>query len=90
MTVSIKMDESLQQRLEHLAHHHQRPTQSLLHDAIEQYVVREEARESFLEEAATAWAEYQQTGRHLTHAEVSAWLDTWGTDAEQPAPPCHT
>ncbi len=54
MNVSIKMDEGLQQRLEHLAHHHQRPAQSLLRDAIEQYVVREEARESFLAEAATA------------------------------------
>ena len=27
-----------------------------------------------------------EAGRVIPHAEVAAWLDTWGTSAEKPAP----
>ena len=27
-----------------------------------------------------------EAGRVIPHAEVAAWLDTWGTPAEKPAP----
>ena len=61
-----------------------------MREAIAQYVEREEARESFKQEAMESWAEYQQTGRHLTGEEVSAWLRTWGTEADTEPPECHT
>ncbi|WP_260610793.1 hypothetical protein [Sphingomonas sp. IC081] len=34
-----------------------------------------EARESFKAEALASWAEYQETGLHLTGEEVARWLD---------------
>jgi predicted transcriptional regulator len=53
------------------------------------YAGREEARESFKQEAEASWAEFQATGMHLTGEETRAWLRTWGTDAETEVPPCH-
>jgi len=50
---------------------------------------REEARQSFKQEALASWAAYQATGRHVTGQEVRAWLDTWGTNEERPVPECH-
>lgn len=58
-------------------------------EAIEQYVEREEARESFKQEALASWAAYKETGRHLTGQEVRAWLNIWGTDDETAAPERH-
>ena len=46
-------------------------------------------REQFLREAEAAWTAFQQDGLHVTGEEVQAWLRTWGTDNEQPAPACH-
>ena len=31
-----------------------------------------------------------ETGLHATHAEVIAWMATWGTDKELPTPLCHS
>jgi predicted transcriptional regulator len=36
-----------------------------------------------------SWAEYQETGLHLTADEVNAWLRTWGTEADMEPPECH-
>ena len=40
-------------------------------------------------EALASWAEYQETGLHLTGEEVVHWLDSWGTAGESECPPCH-
>jgi predicted transcriptional regulator len=58
-------------------------------NAIQQYVRREEARESFRQEAQASWVACQETGRHLSGQEVRAWLNTWGTEDERAAPECH-
>lgn len=50
---------------------------------------REEAQESFKQEALASWAAYKETGHHLTGQEVRTWLNTWGTDEEKTAPECH-
>jgi len=60
-----------------------------MQEAIQQYVEREEARESFKKEALASWTAYQETGRHLTGPEVRAWLNSWGTEAEAELPECH-
>lgn len=67
------------------------PLASLDHalEAIQQYVEREEARESFKHEALASWAAYQETGRHLTGQEVRTWLNAWGTEDEKTVPECH-
>ena len=89
MATSIKIDDELKDRIQHLADLRQRSAHWIMREAILQYVSREEARESFKQEALVSWAKYQETGRHLTGKEVRAWLNTWGTEAETELPQCH-
>jgi len=89
MAVSIKLDDQLKARVERLATARQRSAHWIMRDAIQHYVDREEARESFRQEALTSWVEYQETGRHLTGEEVQKWLRTWGGEAEAEMPDCH-
>lgn len=89
MATSVKLDAELTDRLKRLAGQRQRSPHALMREAIRQYVEREEARESFKEEALASWTAFQETGRHLTGDELRDWLKTWGSDAETEAPDCH-
>jgi predicted transcriptional regulator len=89
MATSIKLDDDLANRVRHLAGLRQRSPHWIMREAIRDYVAREEARESFRQEALASWSVYQETGRHLTGEEVQAWLSTWGTEAEAEPPECH-
>lgn len=89
MATSLKIDDTLKGRVQHLASQRRRSPHWIMLEAIQQYVEREEARERFQQEALASWASYQETGRHLTGPEVRAWLNTWGADDERAAPECH-
>jgi predicted transcriptional regulator len=89
MATSIKIDDALKERIQHLADLRQRSAHWIMREAITAYVAREEARESFKQEALDSWTAFQETGRHATGSEVRAWLNTWGDEAETEAPPCH-
>ena len=89
MARSIKIDDDLKGRIQHLAEARQRSAHWIMREALKQYVEREEARESFKQEAMASWATYQETGKHLTGDEVRSWLNTWGTDTETDAPKGH-
>ena len=89
MATSLKIDEALKDRVQTLAAIKQRSAHWIMRDAIQQYVEREEARESFRSEALASWTAYKETGRHLTANETAAWLETWGTPLETVQPECH-
>lgn len=89
MATSLKIDDMLKSRVQHLASQRRRSPHWIMLEAIQQYVEREEARLRFKQEALTSWATYHETGRHLTGQEVRTWLNTWGTDDEQAVPECH-
>lgn len=89
MATSIKLDDELADRVRRLAGQRQRSPHWIMREAIREYVTREEARDSFREEALASWSAYQETGRHLTAEEVRAWLGTWGTEAEAEPSECH-
>lgn len=89
MPTSVKIDDDLKGRVQHLAGLRRRSAHWIMREAIVQYVEREEARESLRQEALASWSEYQETGRHLTGQEVRDWLDSWGTENEKAAPECH-
>jgi predicted transcriptional regulator len=89
MAASIKLSDDLKIRISKLAEQRKRSAHWIMREAIQQYVDREEARESFKQEAEASWAEYQATGLHLTGDEIRAWLSKWGTDGETEVPPCH-
>jgi predicted transcriptional regulator len=89
MATSLKIDDTLKDRVQHLASQRQRSPHWIMLESIKQYVEREEARESFKQEALASWAAYKETGRHLTGQEVRTWLNTWGTNDEGAMPECH-
>ncbi len=89
MATSIKLDPELKTRLQHLAEMQDRSAHWLMREAIRDYVEREEAKESFKQEALLSWESYQETGQHLTGQEVRDWLNTWGTNKETAPPSCH-
>jgi predicted transcriptional regulator len=89
MATSIKINDALKDRVQHLANQRRRSPHWIMLEAIQQYVEREEAQESFKQEAVASWAAYQETGLHLTGQEVRSWLNTWGTDNEKAIPECH-
>lgn len=89
MATSVKLDDALKTRIQRLADQRRRSAHWIMREAIEQYVEREEARESFKQEALASWAAYRETGWHLTGEEARAWLDSWGTDEEEAQPACH-
>ena len=87
--VTIKIDEDIKARVKSLADIRQRTSHWLMREAIIQYVDREEKREAFRQDTLKAWEEYRTTGLHATADAVEAWLASWGTDNELPAPTCH-
>jgi predicted transcriptional regulator len=89
MAISIKINDTLKNRVQQIAQARERSAHWIILEAIEQYVDREEKRGSFLREAQESWEEYQRTGRHLTWEETTAWLKTIGTDAQTEFPACH-
>ena len=89
MAASVKLNEDLKKRVQHLADVKQRSAHWIMREAIRHYVEREEARENFKQEALASWKAYQETGQHLTRQEVSDWLNTWGTNKETDTPQCH-
>jgi predicted transcriptional regulator len=87
-TASLELDADIKDRLQRLAAARQRSQHWLMREAIEQYLEREERRERLRRDALAAWAEYQESGKHVTEAEADAWLARLeaGQDAEPPAP----
>ena len=89
MATSVKLDDDLNDRIQHLADARHRSAHWIMCKAIRDYVEREEARESFKQDALKSWTAYQETGQHLTGQEARDWLATWGTDREMELPECH-
>ncbi|MGJ8518375.1 CopG family ribbon-helix-helix protein [Carnimonas bestiolae] len=89
-TTSIKLNEDLKQRIQHLADSRRRTAHWIMRDAITQYVAREEKRESFKQDALKAWDHYQQTGRHLSLEEADAWLEKLEAGEDVEIPECHS
>lgn len=89
MATSVKLDDDLKSKVQHLASLRNRSPHWIMREAIRDYIEREEAKERFKEEALASWNSYKETGRHLTGQEVRDWLQTWGTDNESEIPGCH-
>lgn len=87
--IAIKIDQDTRERIKRLAEARHRTSHWMMREAIQQYLDREEKREAFRQDAINAWAEYQETGLHVTLEEADAWLARLeaGEDAEPPE--CH-
>ena len=86
---SIKLDKQVKQRINHLAEARHRSSHSMMIEAINQYLEREERLEQFRDEMEDVWAEYQRTGLHATGEQVFTWMESWFSEDEKTAPVCH-
>ena len=73
MATSIKLDDELKSRIQQLADKRHRSAHWIMREAIRDYVVREEAQESFKQEALSSWTAYQESGKHLTEIGRAHW-----------------
>ncbi len=86
---SIKLDDDLKNRLQHLAESRRRSAHWIMREAITQYVEREEKREAYLRDAQNAWEEFQRTGLHVTLEEADEWLAQLAAGNDVEPPECH-
>ncbi|MBI2738783.1 MAG: ribbon-helix-helix protein, CopG family [Rhodospirillales bacterium] len=87
--VSVKLDPEDRARLAALAMSRKRSSHYLMREAVREYLTREELRQDFADEAEKAWADYEQTGLHVTHAEIDAWAKSLGTRRPKRFPKWH-
>jgi len=87
--IAVKLDQATRERLKRLADSKDRSTHWMLREAVAQFVEREEKREAFRQAGLQAWADYQATGRHVTHDEADAWLAKLEAGEEASTTECH-
>jgi predicted transcriptional regulator len=85
-TLGIKVDEEIRTRLKTLGETRHRSTHWIMKEAIRVYLEREEEIERRNMQADEAWKEYKESGQYVSHEDMTAWLDTWGTDKETQCP----
>ena len=87
--MSIRLDATQRDRLKAIAARQKRTAHALATEAILQLIEQKEREHAWHESCDAALKHFDETGLHATHDEVSAWMDSWGTDKELPAPVCH-
>lgn len=87
--VSVKLNPDDRARLAALATARKRSSHYLMREAVREYLTREELRQDFADEAEKAWADYEQTGLHVTHAEIDSWAKSLGTRRPKRFPKWH-
>ncbi len=87
--MSIKLEATERVRLGALAVARKRSSHYLMREAVREYLTREEARQSFRDDAAAALRHYRETGLHTTQDEMDEWIDSLGTKKPRRPPKCH-
>lgn len=88
--VAIKLDPDIKARVKRLAEVRERTPHWLMREAISQYVVREEKREAFRQDALNAWNAFQVSGKHASAAEADEWLAALESGQDAEPPECHS
>ena len=87
--VTVKLDDDVQIRMKALAAACGKSPHWMMREAIRQYVEHGERREAYRQDGLRAWAAYEQTGLHVSHAEADAWLAQLANGDDQEPPTCH-
>lgn len=82
---SVRLQADVEKPLEELSKRLDRSKNYLINQAIREYVARQALEDARWEETLQALASIQ-AGRSIPEEEVNAWLESWGTDGEIPAP----
>ena len=86
---SIKIPVDLRERVQILADSRDRSVHSLMLQALETFVEREEQREKLRQDAMKAHEEYMLTGLHVTNVEAKDWLSELSKGNNTEPPKCH-
>ena len=81
-TITVRVDKSVKDRLENLAKETKRSKSSLAAEGISSFVDLEERQIAGIKKALDSI----DRGRGAAHDEVEAWVESWDTDDELPAP----
>ena len=87
--VAVKLDLKMLDRVKQLAEARDRSTHWMMREAVTQFVEREEKREAFRQAGLKAWADYQETGLHVSHSEADEWLAKLEAGEVADLPECH-
>jgi RHH-type transcriptional regulator, rel operon repressor / antitoxin RelB len=85
-TLTIRLDDSAKERLERLAESMARSKSYIVSHAIQDYLDLNEWQVKAIKKAVSD-AE-SPDAKFAAHEDVSAWLDTWGKEAEKEPPQC--
>ncbi|TDR88256.1 CopG family ribbon-helix-helix protein [Enterovirga rhinocerotis] len=88
-TTGLTLDQDMKERVRRLADARRSTSDSVMREAIAQYLDREEERDLLNRDTLAAWIEYERTGQHLTDEEVDAWLARLEAGEDVDPPPCH-
>jgi predicted transcriptional regulator len=86
--MSIRLNAGTREKLKAIAERQKRSAHALATEAINQLVEQNEREHAWYQSCDAALKHFDETGLHATHDEVMAWMGTWGTDKELPAPVC--
>jgi predicted transcriptional regulator len=87
--MSIRLDVTARERLKAIATRQKRSAHALATEAINLLIEQKEREYAWHQSCDAALKHFDETGLHATHEEVMAWMESWGTDKELPAPVCH-
>lgn len=80
--VSFRVSDPLMQRLDKLAQVTKRDTSTLAHEALADYLARQDEQAAAIDEAILA----ADSGEFISNEAMTKWLASWGTDQELSPP----
>jgi predicted transcriptional regulator len=83
-TTSLKLDVEMKARVQRLADSQRRTSHWIMREAIEEYVSREERRDTL-----ASWEHDETTGLHVTDEEMDRWAAKLKRDKQVPSLKCH-
>jgi predicted transcriptional regulator len=84
ITLSVRLKPEIKRRLARLAKASGRSSNFLISDAVESYVTDQERLLAEIRQADRQ----VKLGHYVKNEEMKAWLLSWGTEHELPAPQC--
>jgi predicted transcriptional regulator len=84
-TMGVKLDRETRDRLQKLGKARNRSSHWLMREAIRRYLEVEEHYEQEKAEDQARYQAYLETGHHISHEDMLAWLDQLAAQAAQQA-----
>lgn len=82
-TVALRLNEQIQDRLKALGQRRDRSPHYLMKEAVEKYLVEEEALETERDLMQARWERFELTGESLAHDDVKSWAQSLGATPKQ-------